>query len=243
MPVRRQTRSGRSRPPSPSPTPAPPLADRQATRNRTPLPRRRRPARETPRGCLSRSRSPRRRIRFEDKIRDRTAHERELAVARHQKRRDTSDRTPSKGSSRATSRHPRTPDRRTCPLPIRRTWGPDLTRSRAGINEALRRNEYIIPGQSAPDGLDEDVDDNIQREIEEDQARQRAIDRGFLFSTAVILRVKRGSVQSVDLKKDVSLGGDRPWCGASSFDMDMLNEFITDVIVSKRLNPKHLRPP
>ena len=238
MPVRRQTRSGRSRPSSPSPTPAPPPADRQATRNRTPSPRRRRPARETPRGSLSRSRSPRRRIRFEDEIGDRAAHKRELAAARRQKRRGTSDRTPSRGSSRATSRPPRTPDRRARPSPIRRTWGPDLTRPRAGINEALRRNEHMIPGQSAPDGLDEDVDNNIQREIEEDRARQRAVDRGFLFSAAVVVRVKRGSVQTIALKKDVCLGGDRPWCGASSFDINMLNEYIDDAVVSKHLNPQ-----
>ena len=95
----------------------------------------------------------------------------------------------------------------------------------------------MLSGQAAPDGMDEDIDNEIQREIKEDRARQRAVDSGYLFSAAVIIRVKRGSVQSVALKKDVCLGGDRPWYGTSSFDMDMLNEFVTDVVVSKHLNP------
>ena len=96
----------------------------------------------------------------------------------------------------------------------------------------------MIPGQSAPDGLDEDVDADIKRGIEEDRARQRAIDRGFLFSAAVVVRVKRGSVQTIALKKDVCLGKDRPWYGASSFDMDILTEYIDDAIVFKHLNPQ-----
>ena len=242
MPSRRQTRSGRSRPSSPSPSSP---ANSQPAGGRTTLgPRHRRPrvgsegspAPETPRGSLSRS--PRRRIRFEDELGDRAAHERELAAARRQKRRDTGPRTPGRGGIQAIRRPLQTPARHDHRSPIRRTWGPDLTRQRAGINEALRRNERLLPGQAAPDGLDEDVDYEIQREMEEDRARQRAVDAGYLFSAAVIVRVKRGSMQSVALKKDIILTGERPWCGPSSFDMDMLNEIVTDVIVSKHLNPQ-----
>ena len=46
-------------------------------------------------------------------------------------------------------------------------------------------------------------------------------------------------MQSVNLEKDVSLGGDRPWYGTSSFDMNMLNKFINDAIVYKYLNPQY----